>query len=344
MRPGGSSFWVHWWRDRPVFALPSAPRAMRRAAWRYYPYNAPRQELARIVLRTADALGVARPLVSTSENPLSAHGIDLQAWLEDLRQALGPLVASMAVAWPPVQRSTGRLYAYLLDARGKCVGFAKLALGDHDQRAIAGEALALRTLATVPHPSFHAPALMHEGTVGGCYFIVAQPLEEPHRRLHFRADSWDSFGRRCKQEFAGQPVTLAPAEIEIQPWWKRFLNAMPTDSNFEREAIAAAREPVEVCRTHGDFLGHNFRLAAGHHIWIYDWEEYTPHGPLLADEIAFFLCVQRYGLNRPEGEVNRLFKQTYLADRTVRRNAVLALAFLCGTDAAMARIVARQAN
>ncbi|NLE06779.1 MAG: hypothetical protein GX638_18535 [Crenarchaeota archaeon] len=107
--------------------------------------------------------------------------------------------------------------------------------------------------------------------------------------------------------------------------------------HFHADVLAALDSPVSVVRTHGDFLGHNFRRA-GDEIWVFDWEEYTDCGPFLVDEIGFFLCVYRYGLNKSVQEVNQLFIENYLRKGGDKcRDAVLALAFLFGANIAMAQ-------
>jgi hypothetical protein len=126
-------------------------------------------------------------------------------------------------------------------------------------------------------------------------------------------------------EFAGVPRLVGPERLGELSWWREHERRC-TGGAFEDELRDFLGGGAAVCRAHGDFGSANI-VRDGETLWIFDWEESRPDGPVLADEVMFTVGMDPQAARDPRRGLE-LVRVRFLRGSAPRRGeAMLALAF-----------------
>ncbi len=317
----------------PIIAIPDAPRRLRLAAARRYQGATWKRAAFQRAVRSAITIGVDGLLGPIVDNPLHASsefddsGFDFAGWLNDQRRSLGDPLAVAAVVWPP-QSDRGRVYVHLLAADSTPVAFAKIAFDATSDRFLAVEADTLRELQTMSLRECRPPALLAEGSHGGHRYVVMEPLPEqalPVPLVH------DSYPTECVAEYASATLRLTAEQINQLDWWQTFQASRDNRDAFGNELNDAVKNGLDVCRVHGDLGPGNLIVdVKGQRLWLFDWEQSHPQGPIRTDPVSFFIAVEQPTiLTDPSLGLRRLASH-FLSEGSsfARHDVMAALAYL----------------
>jgi len=141
---------------------------------------------------------------------------------------------------------------------------------------------------------------------------------------------WSWVQANILPELSGPIRTMSHHDAQQQDWWRRYLARIDQNSSFHRELQRLLKDPLAVCRIHGDLSPHNM-MVAGDQVWLFDWEEYSDSAPCRTDEIRFELALRMKQILTNPRQHARAFTEQYGQNRDLRwRDAMLALAFLHG--------------
>ena len=235
--------------------------------------------------------------------------------------------------YPSKKRSSERIYGYALNAAGEPMLYLKIAR-NLDWGALQRECIAVRKLDSVGVLPFRYPRCLR------CDFFskdsgvaIFSMLPETAKPLFFYEELWEQEIRSLRNSFMFCQRMVSYKELAHELWVCNFKRKISPKSTFHIAFLESVKNGVEVSWVHGDFAGHNFRKS-GETIWLFDWEEMTESGPILVDEICFFLCIRRFELGWSMKRVWGEFNQKYLATPH-RKAAIQALAFLYGQGITM---------
>jgi len=241
-------------------------------------------------------------------------------------------VKSYAVCffYPSKKRSSDRIYGYALNTSGEPVAYIKIAR-NLDWGSLQRECGAIGKLDSLGTLPFRYPRCLGcEPFSENSGVAVFSMLPETAKPLAFYEGIWEREIRQIRDSFAMSCRVVPYKDLANELWVREFNKKISSASAFYKAFMETLNEGVEVSWIHGDFVGHNFRKSDGS-IWLFDWEEMTESGPVLADEIGFFLCVRRYELGWSLKHVVSEFKRKYL-DTPSRVAAIQAIAFLYGRN------------
>ncbi len=290
------------------------------------------------VLSVLNHCGADTFFFQTSEMPLNQYGVDgerFAAWLDEVINQ----PYCLCFFWPSPNRSIGRFYAYAVNSFGdRIVAYIKFAIADDDIEALHREINASEELKKMSTVCFRVPKCLAHTNIGhGCLAAVFEPLPPDSNRPQFGLESWHNLIGPCKNHFSNDIHSIAVSEVENERWYNRFIMRSDACSPFTKVVLRTFDSGIDVCRTHGDFACHNFRITQ-ETLWIFDWEEFTECGPCLADEVCFFLCVRRFELGWPMEKVFQSFNSFYLQKGgIVFRQAIQSVAFLFGLKISMGK-------
>ncbi|MDD2599382.1 MAG: hypothetical protein PHO37_09170 [Kiritimatiellae bacterium] len=319
-------------------AFAAYPKGLRLSGdiWQNYPLRGGRR--LRFLLRTLNYSCADRFLLCTSEIPLKRYGFDTESFFAWITEVLHE-PCCLCFFWPSPKRSTGRFYAYAVEPSGnQIVAYIKFAISNNDSEALYREINASKELNEKGTKCFRIPkCLAHTSINNKCLVAVFEPLPPNSKKIKFTLDSWVKVIGLCKNEFSNEIHTVDIAKLGNERWYNSFVERSDVCSPFVTAVKKTFKSGVDVCRTHGDFACHNF-MSVKESLWIFDWEEFTEHGPCLADEICFFLCVRRFEMGWPMEKVFYSFICSYLEKGdVVWRRALQALAFLFGLKISMGK-------
>ncbi len=312
--------------DRPLFAVPSVDGGLHPAGVACYPVHTWKKRVVRSAVLMIFATGLARRVWPARK--LRLPGIsegELEGWLGDVRRDLGQNDLQPVIVWPS-DPSRGRLYLYLLDAKGNKKAFCKLALDARNSALVLREKEALQRLHALDLKRCRIPAVLTSGLVAGQDYLVVATTPSRARITDWRKDR--PIGDVIA-EYGGKQRQLDGAALGRLDWWPAVERLFPPRHPFRIAIDEAAEAGASVCRVHGDVNQTNV-LRDGEDIWLLDWEQSHEDGPALTDTIC--AAVDDLWLERPndpEGNL-RKFKQEFLdmRDEYTRHQVVLALAFL----------------
>jgi hypothetical protein len=313
---------------QPIFAVPATPRRLRLAGIaRYQPITRKRAAYRRL-MRLLMHLGLDRVVGRTVTSPVDrANGFDFHAWMERTRADLDEPRATCVVFWPP-QRDRGRIYVHVFGSEFRPIGFAKISFDESNDVRLDREERMLRDLAGGGLRTFRVPRVLSSGRTGtdGHASLVMEPIPESARPLP-RVEG--AYPARCVAELAAETRRLSAAEIRRTSWWAEYESLLGDEhAAFAADLSERLVDGGSVCRTHGDFGTTNI-VRDGDSLWIFDWEESHQEGPVLTDEISFYLGVNRPRSSTDPGSLIARFRERFLGDGSpIRRvDVMLALAF-----------------
>lgn len=268
------------------------------------------------------------------EFPLGAYGIT-QNTLEQLMERAGLRSQTFCFFYPSPVRSRDRIYCYALDRVGNIIAYIKICRGI-DRMALKREYSAVKLLDRMNGLMFRYPrCVVHQMLSDVCDGAVFEVLPSDAEALQFSERIWDEEIGAIARSFRSDRRILSRDEMKDEPWFEAFVERGKTWKNFYYEFMDGLDSGIEVSRIHGDFAGHNFRRASGR-IWVLDWEEMTEKGPVLADEVCFFLSTRRFDLGWSMEKVGSAFRRLYL-ETPFRTTAIQAVAYLYGRKISMGR-------
>ncbi len=304
----------------PIFAAPLSPRGLRRAGVSRYQPVTPRRAAFRSLMSLSMLARADWLLGTMADDPVECEGFSFHAWMDEIRGTLGVRGASGVVFWPP-QRDRGRIYVHLFDTGLRPIGFAKVAFDAHNAACLRREAQTLRELDRMELASCRVPRILAAGEHGSAFHLVLEPIPASARPL----ESGAPFPSRCVAEFAGPPRRVGPERLGELSWWGEH-ERQCTGGAFEDELRDSLGAGAAVCRAHGDFGPANI-VRDGAMLWIFDWEESRPDGPVLADEVMFTVGMDLQTARDPRRGLD-LVRERFLRGSAPRRaEAMLALAF-----------------
>ncbi|MDH3512848.1 MAG: aminoglycoside phosphotransferase family protein [Gammaproteobacteria bacterium] len=286
-------------------------------------------------MELAIRLGVDRLLGTTVDQPVGPEdGFQFNGWLNQVRGALEDDRASAVVFWPP-QTSRRRIYVHLFDASQKPIGFAKISFGDEDDRLLMREADILVQQTEAGVRSFRVPRVLAVGeTDAGHQWLVTAPLPERTRPI---GRHYNAYPDQIVAALSGEHRLVPHTEMTALSWWPEDLvtnGPEVTEFGHELEALVA-NEGVKVCRVHGDFGLQNMVIDRGGTRWVFDWEQSRPDGPVMADQVSFFLALDPARTSADPLSALRRFHEQFLKKASPQRRCqiMMALAFRHATGA-----------
>jgi hypothetical protein len=285
------------------------------------------QRLFKCALWVAVAAGLDRQLPE-----LNSDHEELGSLVDDCVEVAGRHFEAdaqwLSLNWPLGERSVysrGRAYAHVFGADLRGVAFVKFfAPGEPRERA-ENEAETLRLLGDDRSARLRVPRLIAEGTTrGGRRYVATAPLPHPVSRYPARA------GYPSDLVAAYQGSHTNPPDV-LPPWWPsrvfadhqhacRLAASVPTSA-----AVGEARLAV----VHGDFAPKNLFVGQDC-IWLTDWERSSREGPVLADEVSYFLSIRPRLVQRKPAAAVRALRLHFKTESNPERllDLALALAYL----------------
>ncbi|MFV2070992.1 MAG: phosphotransferase, partial [Pirellulales bacterium] len=298
---------------------------------RFQPISWKRSAFRRVV-GWSMLLGVDRPFCTIADVPIEGHAdFDFDGWLEQVRADLNEPEATAVVFWHPRHEETPnekrkRAIVHLFDRQLRPIGFAKISFDEQNDRRLQKEAEAIGQLQQLGLRQFRFPrVLLHRQHADHSYLLL-EPLPTSGRPVDL---TLQAFPRPSVREYAGAATPLPAEHVENLSWWGRYKHAIGERCNaFADELAERIGSGVEVCRVHGDMQPSNI-LWDGDDVWIFDWEDSCPDGPVMLDEINFYMVIHlSQSASDPDGQRARFFDRFLRDAGPERRLAVmLALAF-----------------
>lgn len=313
----------------PVFAVPADSKSARLAGIARYQPISLKRSLYRKAMRAAITTGIDRFLSDTVHNPIiNQPCFDFASWMNSVQSTLGVGEVSGAVFWPP-QIDRGRVYVHVLNANHQPVGFAKISFDEHNDQCLDNEARVLQHLSNMDHRQYRVPRVIDYRPAAQDRHAVLLTESIP-ADAHPLEPSQSSFPARCVRAIAGQPYPMGTDDCSTLSWWAAYMERCGAfNAAFTDELAAASTMESRLCRTHGDFGFANIVRDSSDDLWVFDWEESCPDGPVLADEMSFFLAVHRPRSKADHQNLITLFNEHFFADKNPQRrtDVMLALAF-----------------
>jgi hypothetical protein len=323
---------------KPVIAIPNGSRRIKLAGLNCYRGFTIRRLGVVWLTRSLTRVGADRLIFESHDAALtSLLPFDFADCLHTIQQSLDLPLAEAVIVWPP-QIDRGRLYIHLLQSDGQQIAFVKLSLNEFNDRQLEAESQALQNLENLDTTSFDIPRLVSSGRFNQHVFCVFEPIPAQAKPIpnskHLEIGKYIS-------EFAGEARRITNEERQCLPWWRKFLETTSAESSFAQELDhSSQRHAISICHTHGDLGKHNM-LQFKNRIMIFDWEEFCSDGPVLADELTFFLVQnQRSILSDPLGGLTKLQQQFLSQASPQRRHDVMAaLAYIHTTGKPVATVI-----
>lgn len=330
----------------PVFAVPADSKSARLAGIARYQPISFKRSLYRKIMRAAIGTGLDRFLSSSVQNPIVNYpDFDFSTWLAftQARLGVGELIA--AVFWPP-QVDRGRVYVHLLNTDNQPIGYAKISFDDHNDACLESESKALGSIEGSKPKSFRVPKILdfqpttdnrHAVLIIESIPVDAVPLDA----------SMSCYPAQCVGEIGAEHSPIGPGGHEAFSWWQNYLNLTESlDSSFVDELAQASSDNTTCCQTHGDFWITNMVKEPNGDLWIFDWEECCQDGPILADEISYFLGVHRPSSQPEFDSLVAEFQERFLDESPPQRriDVMLALAYRSTVNARKADLIISRWN
>ncbi len=264
-----------WWAspsaDNPKILIPAdCPAAARTAVKRYHDGFSPKLRARSLA---AEATMRWQPLAGAllDKNLVGMASTDdgePTGVLEGIRRLLG--VPNLYVAFSlSTPKSNQKPVLQLLDERGRCLGWAKVAWNDRTSALVANEAHWLRHRA---EPPLSIPELLHDTEIAGRRVAISSGVDVSRRprRSPSAMPSFDVF------HSVAALGTAATVDIETSTWWRSVERVLHHGTDRERDAVRAAADScaglrIRVGAWHGDLTPWNL-MTSGNRTHLIDWE------------------------------------------------------------------------
>ena len=311
---------------RALLAIPANVPHLLEPAIHCYPTHTPKKRLIRSVLHLLSRLKLARIVFRGRSLSLPGVGeIDYESWMKTICDQLGVLEVNPVLVWP-ADPGRGRVYIYLLDAKGEKIGFCKLGLDEDNNSQIEREKLALLHLQKMDLKLSRIPGLLASGDLNGAAYLIAEMTPPEARVADWREDS--SIDENIL-EYSGLHRMLERGEVEKLSWWVQLREKYASQGAFMKEVELVVDRGVEVCLVHGDLNCTNV-WRHDNDVWLLDWEQSDVNGPSLTDQVC--VAVDRIWADHSDDPEASLLKFRELFpesdDEERRGRVILALAYL----------------
>ena len=316
--------------SRPLLAVPAGHKGLWQAAIACYPAHTMKKRVVRGLLRILAGVGLLRlvfPARALSECGVAE--VDFEDWIMELCERLDMREIHPVLVWPG-DPGRGRVYAHLLDAKGKAVAFGKLGLDERNNVLIEKESRALELLESMQLKQSRVPRLLAHGELDVFTYIVVETLP-----AGARATDWISDPPIDENiaEYAGSPRRLEREELESLPWWSGIETALADNVAFMQKVNAAADQGIDVSFAHGDLNCTNV-LRHENDVWLLDWEQCDANAPCLTDRVC--MVIDKLWLTSPDDAAGNLQKlrDAFGCENEPKTHSqiILALAFLAAAD------------
>jgi hypothetical protein len=264
-----------------------------------------------------------------------------------LREVLGPDLLMGMHLGPP--RANRKPVIQLLDARGRTLAYAKIAVDDLTDGLVRTEAAALAELASVGTGVVEVPDVRHSGSWQGRALLVqsALPVWMPRRPLTVSRMAAAVSGVAAIGRQDGVPLTGSDYWAQLT---KRLLELPPSSTATLlrdvalRLAAAGGDVRLSVGASHGDWTPWNM-ACVDDRLLVWDWERFRHGVPLGADLLHHGLQTDLVAqLAEPRDAADRLVAGAAerLAPLGVAPRAALVTALTYGIDLAARYLADRQ--
>ena len=156
-------------------------------------------------------------------------------------------------------------------------------------------------------------------------YLILEALPSKAQQV---AEEWEESPQRCRNELSTPSYKIQG--FEKLSWWPAFEEMGSEVTLLAKEIDSWSDQTAQGCLAHGDFTRANMCQSGGS-ICLFDWEDSAPDGPVMTDEVRFFLERRSRSLMSRPDYVAALVGRQFLsvANDETRRNLALALAFLC---------------
>ncbi len=314
---------------QPVFAVPDHSKRVRLAGIARYQPITFKRSLYRTVMTAAIWTGLDCFFVSTVDNPIiNSPDFDFASWVKSLTSILDVADISVAVFWPP-QADRNRVYVHVLNSNQEPIGFAKISFDDHNDKCLDNEAQLLKHMTSTKYANMRVPEIINyqPASTSTHAVLLLEPIPADASPLE---PNLASFPADCVKAIAGAHHNMVNGGCSALSWWPAYLERSEMiNQGFSRELSEANTEEAHLCRTHGDFTIANLVRDLSDDLWVFDWEESCPDGPVLADEMSYFLDVNRPHTDSDHQTLITQFREHYLIENDSKRrvDVMLALAF-----------------
>jgi hypothetical protein len=242
-----------------------------------------------------------------------------------VQERLGKPNLQAVLVWPP-QAARQRFYLHVFDDRLQPCAFVKVSSLIGQQSSLEISINALTELGANPFRHFRLPRPLGCGIFDGLPFAMQEAMPAETKPL-----AWNSHTDVLPlvEELCLGRQRLPAESIMALSWWQRYAsNVPPGCALFHTGLIARLAQGAQMGRVHGDFGLANM-ASDGHRIWLFDWENTHPHGPVLVDRVGYFLSFSvGKSIQRPGRHMQRFAKQFLEgADSQRRLDVMLALAY-----------------
>lgn len=315
---------------RPLLAIPLATGTPDTTFVQCYPGHTRKKRLVRSLIRATLWSGLARAMWAHCASPIAdISALELEAWIEQIRQELGQLQLQPVFVWP-ADATRGRIYVHWQTPDGEVMAFTKLALDPKNSALIENERKALEQLARMDLKKSQVPQVLAAGELQKLSYLITETAPRDARITNWQRDApIDEHVR----EFSGITRRKKASELEDLPWWPPLMEYLNGDSRLVRAARSAAKEGADLCRIHGDLNQTNI-LRAGKQVWLVDWERSSEAGPCMTDAVCMEVDrLWRLTQQNPTKGLEAFLRKIWNDKGTAHRQQVLlALAFLSMCD------------
>ena len=321
---------VYHYYGRPILATSAGSPYKLKMAWKCYQGFTFKRAVVRWVMQIAVSLHADKILSSLVINPLKDRSFLVDSWLKQVKTELDVLAVLPVIIWPrQIQR--GRVYIYLLSDNCESICFCKISFDDFNDACLLRELHSIRYLRHQHLQLCELPAVLVDGNWNGHKYIIEEPLIMNALPSYPNIAKTVQRYRPCIEEYGGPVRLSAPIEVKSFLWWHALKNSLLEPIKcFVSELfdLICSCSGLPVRRVHGDLGPHNI-IEMADQLRIIDWEESSENGPILTDEIGYYICVTAKSMRRRPKEVLRKFGQLYLlgASHERVRDVMAALAF-----------------
>ena len=277
-----------------------------------------------MLLRCERLIASAGP-IPRDEEPGVASGDWLSRLLAELRRKWDSSWEHAVVAWPS-QTTRGRLYLHLLTRDLTPFAFVKVGPQPADDTGLMNGLVTLRQLAPLPLKRIRVPRALGSGQCASIMYTVLEPLPIGARPTRFHRN-YDLSALLA--EFSASTQRLTSDAITRLSWWSRYMKKLKAQHQaFHSALLQLLPLGAEVCRVHGD-MGLSNLVLAGDELWLFDWENSHPSGPVMTDRVGYFLSFSVGKTTSRPGKCLGDFRRRFLSDTSPqqRLDLMLALAF-----------------
>lgn len=316
-------------RGQPILTIPKISKYSRIKSVKFYPDQTWKKKIFKKFLHLSFCLGIENILHDKKKDfSFLDSMLDFDRWLQHISSNLFLPDNHFTVVWPPETRRK-RLYVYFFDESCNLSAFGKFSLDAKNNERIANESKTLSLFSEKSFNSTKIPKVLFEGLWNNSYYLVTQSLPPGSKLINSQKDS---FPKKNVREYSGSIKKTSFDQFKDLFWWRDFGARTARIPRFAQEVYKIAVNGINTCHVHGD-LGSTNVFEHQDKLWFIDWERSSAKGPMLVDDVAFYVGTHHLEIKRNRKNSLREFLQKYLHDELYKQDDVfMALAFLHGAE------------